>query len=271
MRKLINAVNLKVTVKSILVLMLLCLLLFVIICQFPTSIKSFNVKSSLIEGQKNYLNINHKFEDLFPKKYPVIDQFKKEIMQCEEVVQQRCLEMELLAEMNEEIYATSDITIYTLPFEDSQPINSIVTDQCVIRKGVCRNGWSKILIDDVEGYLNSDYVTTQAPLSYYDASASEDLVTLNSVEYSPEDLYNLGVIYDSGYKYTWYSEQVLPGGGLDIPGRWSDGNFVRDIHGNLCVASSDFTKGTVLNTPWGIAVVYDTGCASGTIDIYVFW
>lgn len=88
-----------------------------------------------------------------------------------------------------------------------------------------------------------------------------------------EDFQTAGVVYDeSGTRYTWYSEQVLPGGGLDIPGRYTDeAGFVRDAAGNVVVASSDYEKGTAIDTPFGPGVVYDTGCASGTVDIYVGW
>ena len=82
-----------------------------------------------------------------------------------------------------------------------------------------------------------------------------------------------GVQYgDDGTRYTWYSENVLPGGGLDIPGRGVDENgFVTDGDGNICVASSDYPMGTELDTPYGTAVVYDTGCPSGVVDVYTSW
>ena len=90
-------------------------------------------------------------------------------------------------------------------------------------------------------------------------------------EYSPNDLKVLGVIYWGEWRFTWYSENVLPGGGLNIPGRWSDGDFVRDENGYICVASSDLSWGTIVDTPWGTARVYDSGCSSGTIDVYTSW
>ena len=89
---------------------------------------------------------------------------------------------------------------------------------------------------------------------------------------SPDDFQTAGVVYDDGTTYTWYSENVLPGGGLDIPGRSvNEDGYVVDEDGNLCVASSDYDKGTVLDTPVGTAVVYDSGCASGTVDVYTSW
>lgn len=82
----------------------------------------------------------------------------------------------------------------------------------------------------------------------------------------------VGVVYFNGHKETYYSQKVLPGGGLRIPGRHvaSDGT-VRDGNGYLCLASSDHPKGTVVETSLGTGIVYDTGCASGVIDIYTDW
>lgn len=78
-----------------------------------------------------------------------------------------------------------------------------------------------------------------------------------------------GVVYDNGYRYTYYSESVLPGGGLNIPGRHHSNGLVVDGDGYICVASSDLSRGTVVPTPLGDGKVYDSGCASGTIDIYI--
>lgn len=81
-----------------------------------------------------------------------------------------------------------------------------------------------------------------------------------------------GVNYFNGHRETYYSQKVLPGYGLNIPGRHvaSDGT-IRDKDGYICVASSDYPKGTIVETSLGTGKVYDTGCASGTIDIYTDW
>lgn len=78
-----------------------------------------------------------------------------------------------------------------------------------------------------------------------------------------------GVVRDNGYRYTYYSESVLPGPGLNIPGRHHANGCVVDGDGYICVASSDLARGTVVPTPLGDGKVYDSGCASGTIDIYI--
>lgn len=78
-----------------------------------------------------------------------------------------------------------------------------------------------------------------------------------------------GVIYQNGIRYTWYSQNVLPGGGLNIPGRHvGDNNLIYDNNNYIVVASTDYAYGTVVDTPFGTGKVYDSGCASGTIDIY---
>lgn len=81
-----------------------------------------------------------------------------------------------------------------------------------------------------------------------------------------------GVNYYKGHRETYYSQRVLPGGGLKIPGRHvaKDGT-VRDADNYICVASSDYPKGTVVETSLGPGKVYDTGCAKGTIDLYTDW
>lgn len=81
-----------------------------------------------------------------------------------------------------------------------------------------------------------------------------------------------GVFHFDGRKETWYSQKVLSGGGLTIPGRHV-GNYglIKDINGFIVVAASDLRKGTVVLTSLGYGKVYDTGCAVGTTDIYTNW
>ncbi|WP_071130900.1 coiled-coil domain-containing protein [Enterococcus timonensis] len=79
-----------------------------------------------------------------------------------------------------------------------------------------------------------------------------------------------GVVYANGYKFTYYSQSVLPGGGLSIPGRHvsSDG-YVCDGDGYIVAAGSD-AKGTVIPTPFGAsAKIYDRGTTGNHIDIYI--
>ena len=76
-----------------------------------------------------------------------------------------------------------------------------------------------------------------------------------------------GVIYQNGTRYTYYSSNVLYH--YRTP-EWTAGRdgIYRDSSGYIVVASNDYAQGAVVSTPFGAGKVYDSGCASGTIDIY---
>ena len=111
----------------------------------------------------------------------------------------------------------------------------------------------------------------QLPMAYgyileYDKSYNVDTdVKLNSY---------IGVVYFNGHKETYYSQNVLPGGGLRIPGRHvAEDGTVRDEEGYICVAAdwNYLPYGSTVLTSLGPARVYDTGCDYGVVDIYVNW
>jgi septal ring factor EnvC (AmiA/AmiB activator) len=85
---------------------------------------------------------------------------------------------------------------------------------------------------------------------------------------------SMGVLRYNGHRETYYSQRVLPGGGLSIPGRHvaNDGT-VRDKDGYIVVAAnpSFYSRGTRLMISLGPAKVYDCGCSYGTIDVYTNW
>lgn len=94
--------------------------------------------------------------------------------------------------------------------------------------------------------------------------------------YSGDQFKFEGRVYEGEHEYTWYSEDVLPGEGLGIPGRHvDDEGYVRDGDGNLCVASNGYSYGSVIDVPFGDgkAVVYDSCEDEGDelIDVYVSW
>ncbi len=84
----------------------------------------------------------------------------------------------------------------------------------------------------------------------------------------------IGVVYYNGHKETYYSQRVLPGDGLNIPGRHVAGDgTIRDGEGYICVAAdwNYLPYGSLVETSLGAGKVYDTGCEYGTIDIYTDW
>ena len=202
---------------------------------------------------------------------PLIDMIAPMSDTISESVSQTIEEFQLLhpvieiTETNDYVYTTDSVHYHTGPDITYDILGTMSRGEEIYRIGICDNGWCKVFINNLECFMSSDYLSTEKPVIQVTQT------TTTSSKYSPDYLRNMGVVYDGGWRYTWYSERVLPGGGLNIPGRWSDRNFVRDENGYICVASSDLAKGTVIDTPWGVAKVYDCGCASGTIDVYTSW
>lgn len=81
-----------------------------------------------------------------------------------------------------------------------------------------------------------------------------------------------GVFHGPSGKETYYSQRVLPGGGLNIPGRHvaADGT-VRDADGYIVIASDVLPKGSITQTSLGTGKVYDTGVGHAGVDIYTNW
>lgn len=77
-----------------------------------------------------------------------------------------------------------------------------------------------------------------------------------------------------GHHETWYSTNEGCGQttAVPIPGKHvADDGTVRDEDGYICVASSDLKMYSIVMTSVGPGKVYDTGCSSGTIDVYTNW
>lgn len=94
-------------------------------------------------------------------------------------------------------------------------------------------------------------------------SGSPLLYTLDTFLFS-------GVINWGGYHFTYYSQSVLPGGGLSIPGRHINAmGYVADGDGYIVLANNA-PIGTVINTPFGApGKVYDRGTYGNHFDVYV--
>lgn len=121
-------------------------------------------------------------------------------------------------------------------------------------------------------FEHTELVTTTTAISE-EISVDEPVVEYTDAAYAPSDLYTQGRLCYGDYQYTWYSERVLPGHGLAIDGRHTDDEgFVCDGDGYICVASGSLEKGTVVDTPFGReGKVYDCGCPSNVLDVYVNW
>lgn len=153
-------------------------------------------------------------------------------------------------------------------------IDSQVSDNLILKQKI-KNKNSRIR--ELKGQIivlqknNKKILNENTDLTNKIKKYTSTYATSSSVLYSANKFKNIGVVYWNGWKWTWYSQRVLPGGGLRIPGRHVDNNgYVCDGNNYICLASSTLPYGTVINTPFGKqGKIYDTGCATDTIDVYV--
>ena len=193
------------------------------------------------------------------------------------------------------VYTTKYLNVRQEPNQEAKKINILPPNTEVEVKEV-NDDWYSFDFEECTYFINAGYVTSDVPSedeiieiiglnndiggNFFRYKKSQDeieraieTVAISSALYTPGQFQNLGVIYYGDYRWTWYSERVLPGGGLKIPGRRTDENgYICDEDGYICLASSTLSKGTILNTPFGKqGKIYDSGCAVGTVDVYVGW
>ena len=118
----------------------------------------------------------------------------------------------------------------------------------------------------VEKDEETSYYTPEPTYTY--TAAPDPTPTYTAPSSGTGNFQSDGVWYDDNYRYTWYSSNAAYHYRTPEWSAGSDGIY-RDSEGYVVVASSDYAQGTVIeDTPFGAAKVYDTGCASGTLDIY---
>lgn len=116
---------------------------------------------------------------------------------------------------------------------------------------------------DTEEEIIQEEVETGLKSSYASPNGLQVLV-----DGSEFDFKNMGCIDMYGLHYTYYSSNVLY---HYQTSEWyaCDDGIYRTEDGYIVVASNDYEKGTIVDTPFGKGIVLDCGCSSGTIDIYV--
>lgn len=147
----------------------------------------------------------------------------------------------------------------------------------VKQKGV--NG--KYLEETTKTYMNNKLTNTNVKriktitkkrneIIEYGTKGYTSNISKTDASYSLSAFMSAGVVNWGGYKFTYYSQSVLPGGGLNIPGRHvSPEGFVVDKDGYIVLASS-YPKGTVFGTPFGAkGKVYDRGVSGNHLDVYI--
>ena len=184
------------------------------------------------------------------------------------------------------VFAVSMITVVAvsnyLSSIDKQTLQNALASVSMVRENKITN--EEEILDTIEEPTKLGGLTIRKK-TYDEMTFAEVNEALNNgtLELKYSDLYtysssrltkNKGAIYFNGHKETYYSQRVLPGYSLQIPGRHvADDGTVRDADGYICVAANTayMSKGTILITSLGPAKVYDSGCAVGVIDIYVNW
>ena len=170
-------------------------------------------------------------------------------------------------------YTTTGVNLRVGPGLDSNIIR-VLPINTEIQVFMTETKWAEVREGENTYYIHSDYISdkkTELPKPIV-TSRGGSSITRTKSNSNGVLTKSKGVNYFNGHKETWYSQKVLPGGGLKIPGRHvaKDGT-IRDKDNYICVASSDYAKGTIVETSLGTGKVYDCGCASGTIDIYTNW
>jgi len=112
--------------------------------------------------------------------------------------------------------------------------------------------------------------------AYYESEPYSEPESVEAWSGDAPDLRSMGVVDDGERTFTWYSQNTLPGGGLDElnnNGRHlDDRGFVVDADGYIAAASPWGSEpiGTVIDTPYGPAKIYDANEGSST-DLYTGW
>lgn len=185
--------------------------------------------------------------------------------------------------VNELIYGKKSKTTKTVKSNKStKRVKKVVVKNPVVKKAVAKKQAVKkpVVKKTVAKKPVAKKVVVKKP-SVKKAVVKKPITKKSTSNYSgisktkSPSLYNLrylryhGIVNWNGYKYTYYSQRVLQGQGLKIPGRHiNSGGYVADKDGYIVIAN-DRPKGTVLPTPFGYkGKVYDRGTYGNHIDVY---
>lgn len=128
----------------------------------------------------------------------------------------------------------------------------------------------KITEEDEEVVHSSTYTYTEPTYQSYTPTYSEPTYTQQYQQNGSGLTKEGGVNQYNGRTETWYSSNVLYHYRTPEWTAGADGVY-RDADGYVVVAASDVPMGSVIDSSYGPAKVYDTGCAAGVTDIYTNW
>ena len=132
-----------------------------------------------------------------------------------------------VAEVNDTVYATSGVNIRSAASKDSEKLGSLAAGQSAARTGKTENGWSRVDVGGVTGYVNSKYLTTEKPA----VKATSDTAAVSSSDSSSkgQDIANYALQYvgnpyvyggnslTKGVDCSGFTQQVMLNFGYSIP------------------------------------------------------
>lgn len=165
---------------------------------------------------------------------------------------------------------TTDLNVRQAPNKDSQIID--VLPQGLIINSITSTenpNWDKLECENYIGYIYNTYLVQE------NSSSKEEISPIKIQKiFSKEEFQYAGIINWGGWQWTYYLMSQFPGStSTPVENRYinSDG-FVCDGDGYIILASVDLPPYTIVQTPFGYTgKVYDTGCPSGILDVYVDW
>jgi hypothetical protein len=114
-------------------------------------------------------------------------------------------------------------------------------------------------------YCDDIYYNNEGDFSAY---SSDDYITT-------DEFIDCGIINYNDNIFTYYSENVLPGNGLDVPGRYTDDEgYVCDEDNYVVLATPDediYPRYSTIELPTGRMGKFYDYCPEGSIDVYVNW
>lgn len=166
---------------------------------------------------------------------------------------------------------------HSMALENNQAVNLNTVDNPIVEVSQDNNNVPNEVLSERAFELLDGHTTTP-----YTQEPSEEIVIPKQEAVEPvvptisPKLYALrqfmfdGVIHWSGLKFTYYSQSVLPGGGLNIPGRHvNDDGYIADGDGYIVLANNA-PLGTIIDTPFGYkGKVYDRGTVGNHFDVYI--